>query len=268
MLDADPDTLKASAPISTPHSSHLPLPIPRPPSFSLISPSPSPPPLPTSAHPPCRLADAGHSFAQHYLGVLHLNGLQGVPLDRTLARHYLHLSLHTPSAPTPTPTPPLQHPLSAFFLASLCERGEGGPMGAAQALSLYRRYAEWAGNGGVMGEGGREWYGESLVRAGRLAMGGVEGEGEPGQRGDAEWERGWGEVRAAAEVGNVEAMLMVAQRAAEDAQAGGEGGGKEEEARRWMRRAQEGLEAQLVREHGVEGTQRLMREVRDEDEGG
>ena len=188
--------------------------------------------------------------------MLHLNGLEGQPLNRTLARRYLRLSLlpsHYPTDGQPHPSLP-PYPLSAFFLASMYEKGEGGEVNAGQALVLYRAYAGWVGEEG-------EWYGESVLRAGRLAM-------EGGKRGEEGWERGWGEVRRAAEVGHVEAMLMVAQRAAEDAQAEGDVA-KEQEARRWMSRAQEELKAQLLKEHGVEGAQRLMRETRheqDEDE--
>ena len=191
------------------------------------------------------MADTGHPFAAHYLGVLHLSGLEGVALDRGLARHYLHLSLQHPAA--------VSSPLSAFFLASLHQKGEGGPVSLPTALSLYRFYV-------ARSSPGDEFHTEALFRAGSIAT-------QDRARDDPQWVAGWAEIEAAAHAGHAEAMLVVAREALGAAQREGRTD-REEEARAWLTKAQTALRLQLEHEHGKDGAHRLLNTAGDPDDDG
>ena len=183
------------------------------------------------------LAEAGHPFAQHYLGVLLMTGSEGQPLDRAEAVLFLHRSTQHQQ----------QHaePLSYFFLAGLLEerrRGERTDTASAlplpSPLSLYLRYCETS-------EVASPFHYESLFRAARLLL-----------QADTASAAGAQCMERAARGGHAEAMLHVAQQRLHAAAGQSDGmeanplavTSAEQEAREWMQKARDSLEKQLQHE--------------------
>ena len=214
------------------------------------------------------LAEAGHPFAQHYLGILLMTGSEGLPLDRQQAAHYLHRSIQQ------------QHssriePLSLFFLAALIDeqqqqqqqqdqgtqerkeeeqRWTGRPAVSQPALaavgpswpsplSLYRRYCESSSPASP-------FHYEALFRVARLLLRDASSGGSEADRAAAgEW------MERAARGGHAEAMLHVAEqrlssgRLQDQSEAGRQAAAiAEQEARVWMQKAKGALEKQLQQE--------------------
>ena len=182
------------------------------------------------------LADAGHPFAQHYVGVLLMTGSEGQPLDRTLAARYLHLSTQHEQRDV--------EPLSLFFLAGLLE--ELSPMPHPPPAStlpppvaLYKQYCQRS-------QSASPFHSESLFRVARLLL----HTGREHERTEAEeW------MERAARAGHVRAMLQVAEQRLHSAsrretmEAGRQAATKDEqEAREWMQRARDSLQQQLENE--------------------
>ena len=184
------------------------------------------------------LADAGHPFAQHYIGVLLMTGSEGVPLDRSRAMHYLHLSIQHSQQ---------QHvePLSHFFLAGLideqtkddtAQQSAPLPSDLPSTLSLYQRYCD-------MSDPSAPFFSESLFRAAREML-------SSDRVVSDEW------MERAARGGHAEAMLHVARQRLDNASkrdATDEVGRQaavrdEQEAQEWMHKAKQVLEQQLATE--------------------
>ena len=173
------------------------------------------------------LAEAGHPFAQHYLGVLLMTGSEGQPLDRAQATHSLHRSTQHERREV--------EPLSLFFLAALLEEQQQQPSAYPSPVSLYLRYCEES-------QPSSPFHFESMFRAARLLR--CSSEATSGQ---------W--MERAAQGGHAEAMLHVADQrlrsagSGDTAQSGVQAGsGAEEEAREWMQKARRALEQQLEKE--------------------
>ena len=168
------------------------------------------------------LADEGLPFAQHFLGVLLMTGSGGQPLDRTLAAHYLRLSLQHEQTHV--------EPLSAFFLAGLVEQHPQSQLSQQSPLSLYRQYCNTS-------EASSPFHYEAMFRAARLMLQADSARDEERSEGD-EW------MERAARGGHAEAMLHVAQQRLKSA-SNRDGTNSEQEAREWMQRARTTLEQQL-----------------------
>ena len=163
-----------------------------------------------------------------------MTGSGGVELDRSLARHFLRLSLqHEEQA--------VSH-LSAFLLGGLLHRGDGGEQELGEAARLYQHYVEHS-------LPTAQFHAEAQCRLAVLLM--QQQEQEAAMR----------HLRAAADCGHAEAMLLLANAVLQEAEREDEAGRREqrqEEARELMRRAQAALHRELEQQHGRAGAQRLM----------
>ena len=186
----------------------------------------------------CSLAAAGDPFAQHWLGALHMTGIGGAELDRSLARHFLRLSLqHPPQA--------VSH-LSAFLLGGLLHRGDGGEQDVREAARFYQHYVDHS-------LPTAQFHAEAQCRLAVILM--QEQETDEDAR-----QRAMRLLRAASGSGHAEAMLLLANAVLQETEGGHAAARKQrlEEARELMRRAQATLERELEEKHGRAGAQRLM----------